>query len=155
FRPRLPPSGDPPISVPHGTGSPAAFTHCLDCAACQTPEKSGCPSGRRGAGAVRAGLPSGFFGMASVGYRSHWPAAMEDTPITATKAYPRTFRRLMFPLLWPTPDTKGAYYLSHDESATSLNSADYSWPFSFDCAFHHFLFNTNLWARRLLTISAV
>src|SRR5262249_24304158 len=47
---------------------------------------SGLPSGRRGAGAVKSGLPS-FLGIPSVGYRSHWadhadcaamrPAAMQ------------------------------------------------------------------------------
>src|SRR5262249_4441547 len=87
----------PPISVRHGTASPAAFVHCLACAPCQTPDKSGCPSGRRGAGAVRSALPSGFLGMPSVGYRSHCPDATARAPISGTKTYASTLRRLMFP----------------------------------------------------------
>src|SRR5215469_7793525 len=36
------------------------------------PEKSGFPSGRRGAGALRLGFPSGVRGTLGVGYPSHW-----------------------------------------------------------------------------------
>src|SRR5438093_752716 len=38
---------------------------------CHRPERSGLPSGVRGAGAVRFGLPSGVRGMPAVGYFSH------------------------------------------------------------------------------------
>src|SRR5688572_4717766 len=45
-----------------------------------TPVKSGLPSGPRGAGAVRFGVPSGLRGMPGVGRSSHWaPAGIVPT----------------------------------------------------------------------------
>src|SRR5207237_5955612 len=38
----------------------------------QTPDRSGWPSGDRGAGAERLGLPSGPLGILSVGTFTHW-----------------------------------------------------------------------------------
>ena len=39
------------------------------------PEKSGLPSGRRGVGAFRLGVPSAFRGTPGVGSFSHWAEA--------------------------------------------------------------------------------
>src|SRR6266567_1645332 len=45
---------------------------------CQIPARSGLPSGFRGAGAERSGLPSLVRGMPLVGTFSHWAAAGKD-----------------------------------------------------------------------------
>src|SRR5262245_894971 len=45
------------------------------------PDRSGVPSGSRGAGAARSGLPSAFRGIPSVGYRSHCATPREAAPV--------------------------------------------------------------------------
>src|SRR6185503_13028397 len=52
------------------------------------PERSGLPSGVRGAGAVRFGLPSGVRGIPAVGWVSHCAAsgALKATVTTAIRA---------------------------------------------------------------------
>src|SRR5690349_1549624 len=72
--------------MPHGAAWPFASTHCRCWAACQIPDKSGLPSGSRGAGAVKSGLPSAFLGMPSVGYFNHCAATTDVAHMTAAKA---------------------------------------------------------------------
>ena len=55
--------------------SPVPGTHGRRFEACQMPEKSGLPSGRRGVGAFRLGVPSAFLGTPGVGSFSHWADA--------------------------------------------------------------------------------
>ena len=59
----------------------------------QIPDKSGCPSGNRGAGAERFGLPSGARGMAEAGTFTHcaYTGALLRTRITINRAILSTF----------------------------------------------------------------
>src|SRR5689334_488449 len=63
-----------------GTSTPstAMLTSHFPLVVCQMPDKSGCPSGALGAGALRFGLPLGSRGMPGVGYPIHCPAAMPN-----------------------------------------------------------------------------
>src|SRR5687767_14405704 len=69
------------------------------------PEKSGFPSGSRGVGAVKSGLPSAFLGTSAVGWRTHWPRATAGTPMAAASTSPNTarLRRNQTPRRVPAP----------------------------------------------------
>src|SRR5688572_28154150 len=75
-------SGEPPISVPQAN----SLVHGIFLADCQIPEKSGRPSGSRGAGALRFGLPSAVRGTPGVGRNTHCPDASGDTVMTNATA---------------------------------------------------------------------
>src|SRR5678815_68207 len=68
------------------------------------PDRSGRPSGKRGAGAVKSGLPSGFLGMPSVGYRSHCPNPGAGAPTSAANTQKITATRR---IVHPSKDCSG------------------------------------------------
>jgi hypothetical protein len=61
----------------------------------QMPENSGLPSGLRGAGAARLGLPSAVRGTPAVGYFSHWPNTVGDSTTRTVIATTRRAERTM------------------------------------------------------------
>src|SRR5712692_9408898 len=81
--PRLMANGEMGSSVPHSWNRPVPGLHGTFVAVDQIPEKSGLPSGSRGAGALRLGLPSAVRGTSAVGYFSHWPSATPGAHVTA------------------------------------------------------------------------
>src|SRR5438105_13099521 len=75
----------PTSMSPHPSGGQGRL-----CSMSQIPERSGLPSGVRGAGAVGLGLPSASRGTSAVGYLSHCAESVTDpahsiaaTPVTS------------------------------------------------------------------------
>src|SRR4051812_26751278 len=79
-------------SLPIGSSAPQVSTSGLGdrvqlkLSVSQRPDKSGLPSGVRGAGAARFGFPSAVFGRPAVGYFRYWAATVPDQPSAALTA---------------------------------------------------------------------
>src|SRR6185369_2323754 len=73
-------------SGPQTRGASASFVRLQGASVSHRPEKSGLPSGARGAGAARLAFPSAVRGMFFVGYRSHWATTLDELRMTATTA---------------------------------------------------------------------
>ena len=98
---------------------------------CQSPERSGLPSGARGAGADRFGLPSGVRGIPAVGWFNHWAAsgsAQRDRyDGDESGLHAATVRRS-----WPRPlNTASIAACAHfSPSAPDTPIAPMTWPLS-------------------------
>ena len=65
----------------------------------QIPERSGLPSGVRGAGAVRSGFPSAVFGTPAVARAGHCAKSPEDADARSIAAAAKSFLRLTGPFI--------------------------------------------------------
>ena len=80
----LMPYRDMGSSTPHTSESESPLLGQLALSVSQIPEKSGVPSGVRGAGAEELNLPLAVRGTPAVGYFSHWANTVVHERVTAS-----------------------------------------------------------------------
>src|SRR5262245_52393026 len=82
----------------------------------QMPEKSGLPSGARGAGAAKLGAPVAVFGTPAVGYFSHCAAAGDDRVNAAAATTTNEIDHTRRPCTVYPPGIIMSYHFDHHDA---------------------------------------